>query len=71
MGPWGKRAGHRTDQGGPLTSFRDMLRHLATLNLNTATTPINPKYSFTVTTTPTDLQRRAFELLRVKPICVQ
>ncbi len=66
-----KRARHGTDQGTPLTSFRDLLRHLATLNLNTATTPINPNYSFTVTTTPTNLQRRAFELLGVKPICVQ
>ena len=66
-----KRARHRTDHGAPLTSFRDLLRHLATLNLNTVTTPINPNYSFTVTTTPTDLQSRAFELLGVKPICVQ
>ena len=48
------------------------LRHLAapTLN-NSVTTPINPNYTFTVTSTPTELQRQAFELLGVKPICVQ
>jgi hypothetical protein len=66
-----KRARHETDQGTPLTSLRDLLRHLATMTLNSVTSPINPDYSFTVTATPTDLQRRAFELLGVKPICVQ
>jgi transposase len=62
---------HRTDEGTPLTSLRDLLRHLATLTLNSVITPLNPSYSFTVTATPTDLQRSAFELLGVKPICVQ
>ena len=62
---------HRTDEGTPLTSLHDLLRHLATLTLNSVTTPVNPNYSFTVTATPTDLQRTAFELLGVKPICVQ
>ena len=66
-----KRARHRTDEGTALTSFRDLLRHLATQTLNSVTTAINPNYSFTVTATPTDLQRRAFELLGVKPIRVQ
>ena len=66
-----KRARRRTDDGIPLTSFRDLLRHLASLTLNSVVTPINPDYSFTVTATPTDLQRRAFELLGVKPMCVQ
>ncbi len=47
------------------------LRHLATMTLNSGTTPINPDYSFTVTATPTALQERAFELLGIKPICVQ
>ncbi len=66
-----KRTRHRSDEGTPVISLRDLLRHLATLTLNSVTTPINPNYSFTVTATPTDLQRRAFELLGVKPICVQ
>ena len=66
-----KASRHRTDNGTPLTSLRDLLRHLATLTLNTVITPVNPNYSFTVTATPTDLQRTAFELLGVKPICVQ
>ena len=29
-----KRARHRTDEGTPLTSLRDLLRHLASLTLN-------------------------------------
>jgi hypothetical protein len=66
-----KRARHRTDDGIALTSFRDLLRHLASLTLNSVVTPINPDYSFTVTATPTQLQAKAFELLGVKPICVQ
>jgi len=66
-----KRTLRKTDKGTPLTSLRDLIRHLATLTLNSVTTPINPSYSFTVTATPTDLQRKAFELLGVKPICVQ
>jgi transposase len=66
-----KASRHRTDEGTPLTSLRDLLRHLATLTLNSVITPVNPNYSFTVTATPTDLQRSAFELLGVKPICVQ
>lgn len=66
-----KASRHRTDNGTPLTSLRDLLRHLATLTLNSVITPVNPNYSFTVTATPTDLQRSAFELLGVKPICVQ
>ncbi len=66
-----KRARHRTDEGTALTSFRDLLRHLTTQTLNSVTTPINPNYSFTVTATPTDLQRTAFELLGIKPLRVQ
>ena len=66
-----KRTRHRTDEGTALTSFRDLLRHLASLTLNTVTTSLNPNDSFTVTATPTNLQRRAFELLGVKPIRVQ
>ena len=66
-----KRSRHRTDEGTALTSFRDLLGHLGTLTLNSVTTPINPDYSFTVTATPTDLQQRAFELLGIKPLCVQ
>ncbi len=66
-----KRTRHRGAEGTALTSWRDLLRHLATLTLNSITTPINPNYSFTVTATPTELQRRAFEFLGVKPNCLQ
>jgi len=66
-----KRSRRKTDDGTPVTSLRDLLRHLASLTLNSVTTPINPDYNFTVTATPTDLQKRAFDLLGVKPIRVQ
>jgi hypothetical protein len=66
-----KRARHITDQGMPLTSFRDLLRHLATMTLNTVSTPINPNYRFTVSATPTELQSKAFDLLGVTPMRVQ
>ena len=66
-----KCARHETDDGMQIGDFRDLLRHLGCLTVNTVTTPINPNYSFTVTATPTKLQGRAFELLGVKPICVQ
>ena len=66
-----KNARRRTADGIPLTSWRDLLRHLATLSLNTVAMPINPNYAFTVTATPTELQQKAFDLLGVKPIRVQ
>jgi hypothetical protein len=66
-----KRTLRKTDMGTPVTSLRDLIRHLGTLTLNSVTTPINPDYNFTVTATPTALQERAFELLGVKPIRVQ
>ncbi len=66
-----KASRHRTDNGTPLTSLRDLLRHLATLTLNSVITPVNPNSTFTATATPTELQRSAFELLGIKPICVQ
>ena len=66
-----KKARHKTDEDGPVTSWRDLLRHLASLTLNSVVTPINPSYSFTVIATATELQDRAFKLLGVKPIRVQ
>jgi len=66
-----KRSRRKTDDGTPVSSLRDLMRHMASLTLNTVTTPINRDYSFTVSATPTDLQRRAFELLGVNPIRVQ
>ena len=48
----------RCNENFGLTSWRDLLRHLATLTLNSVTTPINPNYSFTVIATSTDLRGR-------------
>ncbi len=58
----------RTDEGTAVTSWRDLLRHLATLSRNTVALPKNPDYAFTVTAAPTQLQQKAFDLLGVKPI---
>lgn len=66
-----KNARRRTDDGVAVTSWRDLLRHLASLTLNTVAFPINPDYAFTVTANPTKLQKKAFDLLGVKPIRTQ
>ena len=66
-----KRARRRSDHGLPLVSFRDLMRHLATMTLNSVAAPINKRYTFSMVSTPTTLQRKAFELLAIKPLGVQ
>ena len=66
-----KRARRRSDHGLPLVSFRDLMRHLATMTLNSVAAPINKRYTFSMVSTPTALQRKAFELLAIKPLGVQ
>ena len=60
---------HTTD-GLPVHSFRSLLGDLGTLCLNTVTTALNPKYPISVTTRPTVLQAKAFDLLGVPIIGV-
>lgn len=60
-----KAASRRTDDGLPVHSFRSLIDDLATLCLNKLTLPSNPDYRFSMPTTPTPLQARAFELLGV------
>lgn len=55
----------RTDLGGPVHSLRSLLKDLGTIVVNTIQ-PVEGS-SFRLVTTPTDVQRRAFELLRVSP----
>jgi hypothetical protein len=61
-----KRGRRRGDDGVPVSSFRDLLRHLATLTRNTVA-----MHGIPVTTTrwarPTSLQARAFTLLGIRP----
>ena len=48
-----------------MDSFESLLADLATLARNIIVTAITPNYPMTVTTRPTPLQHRAFELLGV------
>ena len=59
-----KVASHTGADGTPLHSFRTLLEELATLVRNTCRTPgaIDSAATFDLLTTPTNLQRRAFEL---------
>jgi hypothetical protein len=62
-----KIATKRTEQGMPVHSFASLLRDLDTVALNFIK-PIHPDTpTFSIVTTPTPLQRRAFELLGVSP----
>ena len=46
-------------------SFQSLLADLGTLCLNTVVTTLNPDYPLTVSTRPTPVQRKAFDLLGV------
>jgi len=58
-----KRGRRRSDDGLPITSFGDLLGHLATLTLNVVAPPGAPHASFVLAAKPTPLQRKAFELI--------
>jgi DDE family transposase len=59
-----KAARKRTDDDTPVHSFTSLLADLATISTNHIQ-PTNDMPAFTMITTPTPLQRRAFELLDV------
>jgi len=58
-----KQTTGRTADGLPVHSFQTLLADLATLTRNTVATAIAPDEPFTITTRPTPLQRKAFDLL--------
>ena len=60
-----KAKSKRTDDGLPVHSFRSLLADLATLTRNTVR--LGRAATFPVLATPTEIQRRALELLGVKP----
>jgi hypothetical protein len=62
-----KRSSKLTANGGPVHSFRSLLRDLATCTINAVTTTLNQAYSFTLVATPTPSQAQAFTLLNVDP----
>ena len=57
----------RAPDGRPIHSMRTLLNDLATLNLHWVTLPSNPDHPFTMTTKPTAIQKKVFELLEIEP----
>jgi hypothetical protein len=55
----------RTDDGFPILRFGSLLEHLSTLSMNTVTTRHGG--TFFMTSSPTPLQSKAFELLGLRP----
>jgi hypothetical protein len=66
-----KDASKTADDGLPLHSFRTLLKDLGTLAYNVTHTTVNPDIKVVVTTRPTPLQTKAFELLALNPTCTQ
>ena len=59
------------EDGLPLHSFRTLLKDLATLTYNIAHTDVNPNAQIIITSRPTPVQAKAFELLGISPHCSQ
>jgi hypothetical protein len=66
-----KDASKTADDGLPLHSFRTLLKDLGTLAYNVTHTQANPEIKIVLTTRPTPLQAKAFELLALNPACTQ
>ena len=66
-----KDASRIADDGLPLHSFRTLLQDLGTLAYNVTHTTLNPEVKIVITTRPTPLQAKAFELLGLNPACTQ
>jgi Transposase DDE domain len=66
-----KRGTRRSDDGLPVSSFRDLLDHLATMTLNLVASSHAPNATITLTAKPTPLQDKALDLLGVAPARVQ
>jgi hypothetical protein len=66
-----KDATKQAEDGLPLHSFRTLLKDLATLTYNIARTGANPHAEIAITSRPTPIQAKAFELLGLSPNCSQ
>ena len=62
-----KDASKHADDGLPVHSFRTLLQDLGTLTYNITYTALNPKAKIILTTRPTPLQHKAFNLLGINP----
>lgn len=60
-----KQTKGRTPDGLPVHSFQSLIADLMTLTRNTMVTALVPDHPFTITTRPTPIQRKAFDLLGV------
>jgi hypothetical protein len=60
-----QRGRRRNDAGVPISGFRDLLDHLATLTLNTVSLPDAPDATATIYARATPLQTTAFDLLGI------
>ena len=66
-----KDASKKADDGLPLHSFTTLLQDLGTLAYNVTHTQLNPEAKIVITTRPTPLQAKAFQLLGLNPACTQ
>ena len=66
-----KDASKLAEDGLPLHSLRTLLKDLATLTYNIARTGANPHAEIVITSRPTPIQSKAFELLALSPNCSQ
>ena len=66
-----ERASRRTDAGLPVLGFTQLIGHLGTLTRNTVRVPLQGGHCFTAYAHPTDLQRKAFDLIAIDPQRVQ
>jgi len=66
-----KDASKRADDGLPLHSFRTLLKDLGTLTYNITHAALNPSAEIVITSRPTPIQAKAFELLKLTPSCSQ
>jgi hypothetical protein len=66
-----KDVSKHADDGLPLHSFRTLLQDLSTLTYNVARTGANPNATIVITSRPTPIQSKAFQLLALSPDCSQ
>jgi hypothetical protein len=66
-----KDATRCADDDLPLHSFRTLLKDLGTLAYNITHTSVNPQAKIILTTQPTPIQTKAFNLLALNPACTQ
>jgi hypothetical protein len=66
-----KDASKHAEDGLPLHSFRTLLKDLGTLAYNITHTSLHPEAKIVLTTRPTPVQAKAFELLGLSPACTQ